>query len=66
MTTIDTTTTAAASSIFAERVARWVIGLVDQAAERRARRETLRALEGLDPRALDDIGVTRDYMEALR
>ena len=66
MTTIDTTTTAAASSIFAERVARWVIGLVDQAAERRARRETLRALEGLDQRALDDIGVTRDYMEALR
>ena len=66
MTSINTTTTAAASSIFAERVARWVIGLVDRASDRRARRETLRALEGLDQRALDDIGVTRDYMEALR
>ncbi|MCB0136046.1 MAG: DUF1127 domain-containing protein [Caldilineaceae bacterium] len=66
MTSFTPSAPAAASSIFAERVARWVIGLVDQAADRRARRATLHALEQLDAHTLADIGVTRADIEALR
>ena len=66
MTAIDSTAAPAEISVVAQRLARRGLELIDTIAEHRARRARLRALEGLDTRILEDVGLSRADLFARR